>query len=163
MDTLAIRREVTSPGGMTARGLRVLERARPALGVQRRSRRSVGNAARPMTIVAAAFVGHVAAFVDDLAWVYTIAIILYVLTSMVLAAGLRIPYNRWSDAMLTFLRDVSEPCLRLFGASCRRSAASISVRSSRSSSCGSPGRWQPARLASSSRAPPRARSSSQAW
>jgi pyrroline-5-carboxylate reductase len=27
MDTLAIRREVTSPGGMTARGLRVLERA----------------------------------------------------------------------------------------------------------------------------------------
>lgn len=27
MDTLAVRREVTSPGGMTARGLRVLERA----------------------------------------------------------------------------------------------------------------------------------------
>jgi YggT family protein len=67
-----------------------------------------------VTIVAGAFVGHVAAFVDDFAWVYTIAIILYVLTSMVLAAGLRIPYNRWSDAILTFLRDVSEPCLRLF-------------------------------------------------
>ena len=27
MDTLGVRREVTSPGGMTARGLRVLERA----------------------------------------------------------------------------------------------------------------------------------------
>jgi pyrroline-5-carboxylate reductase len=27
MDTLAVRREVTSPGGMTARGLRVLEHA----------------------------------------------------------------------------------------------------------------------------------------
>ena len=27
MDTLAVRREVTSPGGMTARGLRALERA----------------------------------------------------------------------------------------------------------------------------------------
>jgi pyrroline-5-carboxylate reductase len=27
MDTLAVRREVTSPGGMTARGLRVLERS----------------------------------------------------------------------------------------------------------------------------------------
>jgi YggT family protein len=67
-----------------------------------------------VTIVAGAFVGHVAAFVDDLAWVYTIAIILYVLTSMVFAAGLRIPYNRFTDAILTFLRDVSEPCLRLF-------------------------------------------------
>jgi YggT family protein len=67
-----------------------------------------------VTLLATAFVGHVAAFVDDLAWVYTIAIILYVLTSMVFAAGLRIPYNRASDAVLTFLRDVSEPCLRLF-------------------------------------------------
>ncbi|MGD0980272.1 MAG: YggT family protein [Solirubrobacteraceae bacterium] len=67
-----------------------------------------------MTILASAFVGHVAAFVDYFAWVYAIAIILYVLTSMIFAAGLRIPYNRWSDAILTFLRDVSEPCLRLF-------------------------------------------------
>jgi YggT family protein len=28
--------------------------------------------------------------------------------------GVRPPYNRWSDAVLTFLRDVSEPYLRLF-------------------------------------------------
>jgi len=67
-----------------------------------------------VTLLASAFVGHLATFVDVLAWVYTIAIILYVLTSMVFAAGLRIPYNRWSDAVLTFLRDVSEPLLRLF-------------------------------------------------
>lgn len=67
-----------------------------------------------MTIFAGAFVGHVAAFADDLAWVYTIAIIAYVLTSMVFSAGLRIPYNRVTDAVLSFLRDVSEPCLRLF-------------------------------------------------
>ncbi len=68
-----------------------------------------------MTLLAtSAFVRHLAAFVDDLAWVYTIAIILYVLTSMVFAAGLRIPYNRWTDAILTFLRDVSEPLLRVF-------------------------------------------------
>jgi len=30
------------------------------------------------------------------------------------AAGLRLPYSRWSDAVLTFLRDVCEPYLRLF-------------------------------------------------
>lgn len=68
-----------------------------------------------MTVLAAsAFVHHVADFVDDLARVYAIAIILYVLTSMFFAAGLRIPYNRFTDAVLTFLRDVSEPLLRVF-------------------------------------------------
>jgi YggT family protein len=28
--------------------------------------------------------------------------------------GLRMPYTRWSDAVLNFLRDVSDPYLRLF-------------------------------------------------
>ena len=27
---------------------------------------------------------------------------------------MRLPYSRWSDAVLNFLRDVSEPYLRLF-------------------------------------------------
>ena len=31
-----------------------------------------------------------------------------------LSFGVRMPYSRWSDALLTFLRDVSEPYLRLF-------------------------------------------------
>lgn len=57
---------------------------------------------------------HVADYVDDLAWVYAVAIIAYVVTNMLFAVGLRIPYSRWSDAILTFLRDVSEPLLRLF-------------------------------------------------
>jgi YggT family protein len=57
---------------------------------------------------------HAAEFVDDFAWVYTIALIAYVVTGIFFAVGLRIPYNRWSDAVLTFLRDVSEPLLRLF-------------------------------------------------
>ena len=38
-DMVAVRREVTSPGGLTARGLDALERGRAALGVQRRARR----------------------------------------------------------------------------------------------------------------------------
>lgn len=56
---------------------------------------------------------HAAQYVDDLAWVYTVAIIGYVISSLFLSLGLRIPYTRWSDAVLTFLREVSEPYLRL--------------------------------------------------
>jgi YggT family protein len=33
---------------------------------------------------------------------------------MVFSFGLRLPYSRWSDAVMTFLRDVCEPYLRLF-------------------------------------------------
>jgi YggT family protein len=58
--------------------------------------------------------GSAADFVSALAWVYTLMIIAYILTSLAFAAGLRIPYSRWSDAVLTFLRDVCEPYLRLF-------------------------------------------------
>jgi YggT family protein len=57
---------------------------------------------------------HAAEFVDDFAWVYTIALIAYIVSGIVFTVGLRIPYNRWSDAILTFLRDVSEPLLRVF-------------------------------------------------
>jgi YggT family protein len=57
---------------------------------------------------------HAAEFVDDLAWVYAIVLIAYVVTNLFFAVGLRIPYSRVSDAILTFLREVSEPFLRLF-------------------------------------------------
>ena len=33
---------------------------------------------------------------------------------MLFSFGLRPPYSRWSDAVLSFLRDVSEPYLRIF-------------------------------------------------
>jgi YggT family protein len=56
----------------------------------------------------------VADFVSALTWVYTLAIVAYILTSLAFAAGLRLPYSRWSDAILTFLRDVCEPYLRIF-------------------------------------------------
>ena len=57
---------------------------------------------------------HAAEFVDDLAWVYAIAIIGYIVSSLFFSLGLRIPYHRWSDAVLNFVREVSEPYLRLF-------------------------------------------------
>jgi YggT family protein len=65
-------------------------------------------------IVLATVSGTIADFVSDLVWVYTLVIIAYILSSLAFAAGLRVPYSRWSDAILTFLRDSSEPYLRLF-------------------------------------------------
>jgi len=67
-----------------------------------------------MTLAASSFAGHVADFVLALGGVYTLVIILYVLTSIAFSIGLRLPYSRLSDAVLTFLRDVVEPYLRVF-------------------------------------------------
>ena len=53
-------------------------------------------------------------FVAAVVFVYTLLIIIYVLTSMIFSFGARIPYSRWSDAVLGFLRDVCEPYLRVF-------------------------------------------------
>jgi YggT family protein len=56
----------------------------------------------------------VANYVSALFLVYSLIIVLYVLTSLVFSLGVRVPYSRWSDALLGFLRDVSEPYLRIF-------------------------------------------------
>jgi YggT family protein len=41
-------------------------------------------------------------------------VIAYVVTSLFFAFGARPPYFRWLDAVLDFLRDISEPLLRPF-------------------------------------------------
>ena len=46
--------------------------------------------------------------------VYIVIIFVYILLNLVFSFGLRLPYSRWTDALLNFLRDVSEPYLRLF-------------------------------------------------
>jgi YggT family protein len=58
--------------------------------------------------------GKIADYVAALFLVYSVIIVLYVLTSLVFSLGVRVPYSRWSDALLGFLRDVSEPYLRIF-------------------------------------------------
>jgi YggT family protein len=65
-------------------------------------------------ILATSFAAHVADYIVALASVYTLAIIGYIIVSLAFSAGLRLPYTRWTDAVLTFLRDVTEPFLRLF-------------------------------------------------
>jgi YggT family protein len=56
----------------------------------------------------------VAGYVDAIFLVYSLLIVVYVLLSMIFSLGARIPYSRFTDAILTFLRDVSEPFLGIF-------------------------------------------------
>lgn len=56
----------------------------------------------------------IADFVEALLLVYIILIFAYIISSLVMSFGGRIPYARWSDVLLTFLRDVCEPYLRIF-------------------------------------------------
>ena len=56
----------------------------------------------------------IANYVNAVFIVYIILIFLYILLNLMLSLGLRLPYSRWSDILLTFLRDVCEPYLRIF-------------------------------------------------
>jgi uncharacterized protein YggT (Ycf19 family) len=68
-----------------------------------------------MTVVVLANVrGDIADYLGALIQVYSLLIIAYVVTSFIFAMGVRMPYSRWVDAILKFLRDVSEPYLRIF-------------------------------------------------
>ena len=67
-----------------------------------------------MIYVAATARDTVADYLQALIYVYSIIIFAYVLTSLIFSLGVRVPYARWSDALLSFLRDVSEPYLRIF-------------------------------------------------
>lgn len=53
-------------------------------------------------------------YVDALFLVYIGIIFVYLLLNMMLSLGLRPPYSRAFDGLMTFLRDVSEPYLRPF-------------------------------------------------
>ena len=56
----------------------------------------------------------IANYVDTLFLVYIILIFVYLLLNMLFSFGVRTPYSRAVDAVLTFLRDVCEPYLRIF-------------------------------------------------
>ena len=56
----------------------------------------------------------IASYVNTLFWVYILIIFVYILLKMMFSLGLRPPYSRPLNAFLGFLRDVSEPYLRLF-------------------------------------------------
>jgi YggT family protein len=56
----------------------------------------------------------IANYVNTLFVVYILLIFVYILINMMFSLGVRPPYSRWTDAILTFLRDVCEPYLRIF-------------------------------------------------
>ena len=67
-----------------------------------------------MIAVVATFREQLASYVYAVFVVYTILIIAYILSSLFFAFGGRVPYARWSSALLGFLRDVCEPYLAIF-------------------------------------------------
>lgn len=67
-----------------------------------------------MTLIAAITRHDVANYVSALILVYIVLIFIHILLTMLFSFGVRVPYARWTDAVLGFLRDVCDPYLRLF-------------------------------------------------
>jgi YggT family protein len=53
-------------------------------------------------------------YVNALFEVYIILILLYIILNILFSFGMKLPYSRWTDAILGFLRDVCEPYLGIF-------------------------------------------------
>ncbi len=53
-------------------------------------------------------------YVSAVFTVYLVLIFAYILINLVMSFGVRVPYSRWFEALQTFLKDVSEPYLRIF-------------------------------------------------
>jgi YggT family protein len=56
----------------------------------------------------------IADYVSALFDVYIAMILIYVLVNMLLSFGARPPYSRAFDVIMSYLRDVSDPWLRIF-------------------------------------------------
>jgi len=67
-----------------------------------------------VTLAIASVRTDIANYLNALFEVYILIIFIYILLNMMFSLGVRLPYARWSDALLTFLRDVCEPYLRIF-------------------------------------------------
>jgi YggT family protein len=67
-----------------------------------------------MILLAAITRGDVANYVSAVFFVYIVLIFIHILLSLLFSFGMRMPYARWTDAILGFLRDVCDPYLRVF-------------------------------------------------
>jgi YggT family protein len=67
-----------------------------------------------MTVLLASARTEIAGYLSTLIYVYTLLIVLYIVTQLLFAFGVRPPYLRATDIVLTFLSDVCEPYLRIF-------------------------------------------------
>lgn len=67
-----------------------------------------------LVLAAAGVRATVADYLGALIDVYVVLIIIWILIGLYLSFGGRLPYNRFTDAVTTFLRQVCEPYLGLF-------------------------------------------------
>jgi len=67
-----------------------------------------------MTLVLASARSDIAGYLSTLLYVYTIIILIYILSQWAFAMGLRPGYSRTFDIIQGFLRDVCDPYLRIF-------------------------------------------------
>jgi YggT family protein len=67
-----------------------------------------------MIVFAASAREEIADFLSALLTVYVIVIIAWIVFSFIFAMGVRMPYTRWFNALLDFLRDTANPWLNLF-------------------------------------------------
>jgi len=67
-----------------------------------------------VTLLAASVRTEIADFLSAFITVYIIVIIAWIVVSFISGMGVRMPYTRWSSAVLDFLRDTSAPWLNLF-------------------------------------------------
>jgi YggT family protein len=67
-----------------------------------------------MTLMLATLREDIAGYVDTLVFVYSLLILAYILSTLFFSFGGRMPYSRWSSAIIGFLHDVSEPYLKIF-------------------------------------------------
>ena len=67
-----------------------------------------------MILFAATVREEIADFLSALLTVYVLCIIGWIVLSFLFSLGVRVPYSRWTTAVMDFLRDVTEPYLRIF-------------------------------------------------
>ena len=67
-----------------------------------------------MSLVFAITRYNIASYVNAVFEVYILLIFIYILTNWMFSFGVRMPYHRFSDAIVNFHRDVCEPYLRLY-------------------------------------------------
>ena len=56
----------------------------------------------------------VAEFVGAAFSIYALIVVAWVVAQLLFSLGVSVPFSRWSNAVLDFLRDCAEPYLRIF-------------------------------------------------
>ena len=67
-----------------------------------------------MTVLFGSARSEIADFVSAFVTVYVIVIIGWIVLSFLFSMGVRIPYSRWFNAIMDFLRDTAAPWLNIF-------------------------------------------------